>query len=77
MLKQFNTAAPPADTQQTRAALLDKAAESAVLAAEQSGLKALAASGVVNLGASLAEQKKQYAVNAARKYLEDQASASI
>jgi len=43
-----------------------------VLAAEQSGLKALAASGAVNLGASLAGQKKQYAVNAARKYLEDQ-----
>jgi hypothetical protein len=72
VLKQFNTAAPPADTPQARAALLDKAVESAVLAAEQSGLKALAASGAVNLGASLAEQKKQYAVNAARKYLEDQ-----
>ncbi len=72
VLKQFNNAAPPVDTPQARAALLDKAVESAVLAAEQSGLKALAASGAVNLGASLAEQKKQYAVNAARKYLEDQ-----
>lgn len=68
VLKQFNNAAPPADTPQARAALIDKAVESAVLAAEQSGLKAAAA----NLGASVAEQKKQYALGLAKKYLEDQ-----
>lgn len=67
VLKQFNSAAPPADTPATRAALIDKAVESAVLAAEQSGLKALA----VNAGASLAEQKKDYALSLAQKYLED------
>ena len=68
VLKQFNSAAPPADTPQARAALIDKAVESAVLAAEQSGLKVAAA----NLGASVAEQKKQYALGLAKKYLEDQ-----
>ena len=68
VLKQFNNAAPPADTPQARAALIDKAVESAVLAAEQSGLKVAAA----NLGASVAEQKKQYALGLAKKYLEDQ-----
>ncbi len=68
VLKQFNNAAPPADTPQARAALIDKAVESAVLAAEQSGLKTAAA----NLGASVAEQKKQYALGLAKKYLEDQ-----
>jgi hypothetical protein len=68
VLRQFNGAAPPADTPQARAALIDKAVESAVLAAEQSGLKAA----VVHAGVSLAEQKKQYALDLAKKYLEDQ-----
>lgn len=67
VLKQFNTAAPPADTPATRAALIDKAVESAVLAAEQSGLKTAA----VQAGASLGEQKKTYALGLAKKYLED------
>lgn len=67
VLKQFNSAAPPADTPQARAALIDKAVESAVLAAEQSGLKVAAA----NVGASIAEQKKQYALGLAKKYLDD------
>jgi len=67
VLKQFNSAAPPADTPATRAALIDKAVESAVLAAEQSGLKAAA----VNAGTSIAGQKKQYALSLAKKYLED------
>ena len=67
VLKQFNSGAPPADTPVTRAALIDKAVEAAVLAAEQSGLKATAAGAV----ASLAEQKKKYALSLAQKYLED------
>jgi hypothetical protein len=71
VLKQFNSAAPPADTPATRAALIDKAVESAVLAAEQSGLKAVAVNAAVSAGTSIAEQKKQYALSLAKKYLED------
>jgi len=68
VLRQFNSAAPPADTPQARAALIDKAVESAVLAAEQSGLK----TAIVHAGISLAEQKKQYALELAKRYMEDQ-----
>lgn len=68
VMKQFNGAAPPADTPQARAALIDKAVESAVLAAEQSGLKTT----VVQAGISIAEQKKHYALDLAKKYLADQ-----
>jgi hypothetical protein len=67
VLRQFNGAAPPADSPATRATLIDRAVESAVLAAEQSGLKATA----LQAGASLAEQKKTYALGLAKKYLED------
>lgn len=51
---QFNNAAPPVDTPETRSALIDKAVQAAVLAAEQSGIKQTA----VNLGAGLARSKK-------------------
>ena len=71
VLRQFNNAAPPADTPEARAALIDKAVEAAVLAAEQSGLKAVAANAALSGAASLAEQKKQYALSFAQKYLED------
>ncbi len=67
VLKQFNSGAPPADTPETRVALIEKAVESAVLAAEQSGLKAVAA----NAAVSLAKQKKEYALSLACKYLQD------
>ena len=66
VLKQFNNPTPIVDTPEARAALLQKAVESGVLAAEQSGLKAAA----MNVGVSLAQQKKQYATNLAQKYLE-------
>lgn len=64
VLKQFNGPTPIVDSPEARAALLQKAVESGVLAAEQSGLKAAA----MNVGVSLAQQKKQYAVNLAGKY---------
>jgi hypothetical protein len=74
VLRQFNSAAQPgtdvqpsAPTPTTRATLLEKAIEYAVLAAEQSGLKAAA----IQAGASMAEQKKTYALGLAGKYLED------
>ena len=66
VLKQFNSPTPIVDSPEARAALLQKAVESGVLAAEQSGLKAAA----MNVGVSLAQQKKQYAANLAQKYLE-------
>ncbi len=59
--QQFSNAAPPVDSAAARSALLDKAVQAAVLAAEQSGV-----SGVIqNVGA----QKKRYAVDMAAKYL--------
>ena len=66
VLKQFNSPTPIVDSPEARSALLKQAIESGVLAAEQSGLKAAA----MNVGVSLAQQKKQYAVNLAQKYLE-------
>lgn len=65
--KQFSTPTPVVDTPEARAALLQKAIESGVLAAEQSGLKAAA----LNAGVSIAEQKKQYAGDLAKKYLSE------
>jgi hypothetical protein len=59
--KQFSNAAPVVDDAATRSALLDKAVQRAVLAAEQSGL-----TGVIQ---NVAVQKKRYAVEFAFKYL--------
>jgi len=61
--KQFSSAAPPVDDAATRSALLDKAVEAAVLAAEQSGL-----SGVIQ---DVAAQKKRYALDLAFRYLSE------
>lgn len=59
--QQFSNAAPLVDDAATRSALLDKAVQSAVLAAEQSGLTAA----IQNIGA----QKKRYALDWAGRYL--------
>ena len=64
---QFNNYAPPVDNAETRSALLDKAVETAVLAAEQNGLKQIA----IEAAADLALQKKEYAVELAEKYLQE------
>jgi len=61
--KQFSGAAPVVDDAATRSALLDKAVEAAVLAAEQSGL-----SGVIQ---DVATQKKRYALDMAFRYLSE------
>src|SRR5574337_575699 len=53
--QQFSNAAPVVDDAATRSALLDKAVQSAVMAAEQSGLTAV----IQNVGA----QKKRYALD--------------
>ncbi|MBI3361163.1 MAG: hypothetical protein HY023_08635 [Chloroflexi bacterium] len=57
----------PPDNAQTRSQLIDKAVQSAVLAAEQTGVKQMG----VNLALDVAQAKKQYAVNIAGKYLSD------
>ena len=62
---QFSNYAPPVDTPEARSALLDKAVEAAVLAAEQSGAKKLA----IETAAGVALSKKDYAVSIATKYL--------
>ena len=62
---QFSSYAPPVDTPETRSALIDKAIEAALLAAEQSGAKQMA----VEAGTNLAMAKKDYAVDLATKYL--------
>ena len=59
--KQFSNAAPVVDDAATRSALLDKAVQRTVLAAEQSGL-----TGMIQ---NVAEQKKRYAMDFAFKYL--------
>jgi hypothetical protein len=64
---QFSSYAPPVDTAEARSALLDKAVETAVLAAEQTGLKTMA----VETAANVALAKKQYAVELAEKYLDE------
>lgn len=63
--KQFSNHAPPVDTPEARSALLDKAVETAVLAAEQSGAKQLA----IEAGTNLALAKKEYAMDLVQKYL--------
>jgi len=65
--KQFSSHAPPVDTPEARSALLDKAVETAVLAAEQSGTKQLA----VEAGTNLAIAKKDYAMDLVQKYLNE------
>ncbi len=55
---EFNNSAPTVDSPAVRAALLDKAIESTVLVAEQSGLKAVGTSAAMSLGVSVAQQKK-------------------
>lgn len=59
--KQFSSATPVVNDAATRSMLLDKAVESAILAAEQSGLNAA----IQNVAA----QKKRYAMDMAFKYL--------
>ncbi len=59
--KQFSNAAPVVDNAAMRSALLDKAVETAVLAADQSGLTAV----IQNVGV----QKKRYAMDMAGRYL--------
>jgi hypothetical protein len=71
VLRQFNSGQPPVDSSASRTAVVDRAIEAAVLAAEQSGLKAVAAGAVVKGATTLAEQKKQYALSLAQKYLDN------
>jgi hypothetical protein len=61
--KQFSSAAPVVDNAATRSALLDKAVQSAVLAAEQSGL--------ANIIQNAAAHKKRFALDFAFKYLDE------
>jgi hypothetical protein len=63
VLRQFNQPTPPADTAEERQALIMRAVEAAVLAAEQSGLKGL----IENVGA----EKKAYAIRLATQLLKD------
>ncbi|MBM3143869.1 MAG: hypothetical protein FJ010_02645 [Chloroflexi bacterium] len=62
---QFSNYAPPVNTPEARSALIDKAIEMSVLAAEQSGAKKLA----IETAAGVAMSKKDYAVDLATKYL--------
>ncbi|MBC8332002.1 MAG: hypothetical protein H8E28_08485 [Anaerolineae bacterium] len=62
---QFSNYAPPVDTPETRSALIDKAVETAVLAAEQSGAKKAA----IDIATGAALSKKDYATSVATKYL--------
>ncbi|MBT3391698.1 MAG: hypothetical protein HN413_14970 [Chloroflexi bacterium] len=62
---QFSNYAPPVDTPETRSALIDKAVETAVLAAEQSGAKNAA----IDIATGAALSKKDYATDIAAKYL--------
>lgn len=64
---QFAGEAVPPDNAQTRSELVEKAIQSAVLAAEQTGVKQMA----VNMALDVAQAKKQYAVSMAGKYLAD------
>jgi hypothetical protein len=59
--KQYHNPAPPIDTAQAYQALIDSAVQSAVQAAEQSGLAGL----IGNIGA----EKKAYAMRMAAQYL--------
>ena len=62
---QFNNYAPPIDSPETRNALLEKAIETAVMAAEQTGAKKMA----VEVATNIALSKKDYATQLAQKYL--------
>ncbi len=62
---QFNSYAPPINNPETRNALIEKAIETAVMAAEQSGAKQMA----VDVAANVALSKKGYATELAQKYL--------
>lgn len=59
--RQFHNPTPPVDAAQARQALIDSAVQSAVLAAEQSGLSGL----IQNVGA----EKKAFAMQMAAQYL--------
>ncbi|MBN1120274.1 MAG: hypothetical protein JXJ17_04295 [Anaerolineae bacterium] len=61
VLTQFQNPTAPVNTAESRQQLIDKAVESAVLAAEQSGLKGL----IQNLSA----EKKAYAMQMSKEYL--------
>jgi len=61
VLEQFSNPSVPADSPGERQMLIDKAIESAVLAAEQSGVKGLIASDSAS--------KRAFALNMARQYL--------
>lgn len=61
--KQYHNPTPPIDAEQARQALIDGAVQSAVQAAEQSGLAGL----IQNVGA----EKKAYALQMAAQYLKE------
>lgn len=67
VLNQLNEPTVPADSPQARQELIDKAVESAVLAAEQSGLKGLIQ--------NASTEKKAYAANMAKQYLQEHGMA--
>lgn len=68
VLKQFNgTATPMADTAEARSRLLEKAVESAVLAAEKTGLSGE----LVRAGVNIAREKKGFALDFAGRYLKE------
>ena len=64
-MRQFRNSSGSSDSAQVRSDLLARAVRTAVLAAEQSGLKRRA----LEAGLNLAEEKKTYAVNLAIDYL--------
>jgi hypothetical protein len=64
--KQFTNPQPLVDNPETRSALIDKAIETAVLAAQQGSVQNL----IADLTTGLVESKKQYAVDFTAKYLE-------
>ena len=65
VMRQFQNSSGLSDSAQVRSDLLARAVRTAVLAAEQSGLKRRA----LEAGLNLAEEKKTYAVNLAIDYL--------
>ncbi len=67
VLTQLHEPSVPADSPQARQILIDKAVESAVLAAEQSGLKGLIQ--------NVSTEKKAYAANMAKQYLQEHGMA--
>ena len=65
VMRQFRNSSGSSDSAQVRSDLLARAVHTAVLAAEQSGIKRRA----LEAGLNLAEEKKTYAVNLAADYL--------